>query len=772
VKNIFAASSYFLLSLALSFFVFYYLRSPYVPMIMLLPVFIVSSLFGSRYGYVSAFVSAVSIYFFFCEPVNSFVLKDNGSFIRIITYLILAAASITFIAKKKVVDDAIAQSEQHFRELADAAPVLIWMAGTDKLCYYFNNAWLDFTGRTMEEEAGDGWAQGVHPDDLQKCITTYVSSFDARESFSMEYRLRHKDGSYRWLLDTGAPRFDEDDEFLGYIGSCTDITQIKEFASRIELEQEAKLKTEELLRLATDSEDEMQAINEELEATNEELLTSFAAIEAERDKVQMIVDELPNIVIIKDKDLRYTFINKALCTFLNKTKSQLLGKTVFDFLSKEDAEEIWKNEKEILEKNEPIVIEETIVDANGVTKTMISIKKPIITEDGETGLFIVIIDISERKAMETELKNSEDKFRTIFESSYDAIMLLNETGFIDCNQRALELFCIDDKPEFISLNPADISSPLQADGEDAKSAAAKQIEIAIQKGSSHFEWVSMRKNGDIFPTDVLLSSFNYQGKTIIQCTVRDLTNIKEAQARIDEQERTIFAQSRFAAMGEMIGMIAHQWRQPITAIGMGANNMIMDIELNESDMQIFKKHLEQINMQVQFLSNTIDDFRNFFKPNREMTETSVGKIIDGSLKIIGKSLENNNIKVEKKVEFNPPIEAYESELVQVLLAIMGNAKDALLDRCAESPTITVTSLQNPEFIDFVELHICDNGGGIPSEILEKIFEPYFTTKSAKNGTGLGLYIAKTIIEKHQGGSIGVRNEELGACFWIRMPIKS
>jgi PAS domain S-box-containing protein len=771
MRNIFIASLYFLLSLALSFFVFHYLRSPYVPMIMLLPVFIITSLFGSRYGYASAFVSAISIYFFFCEPVNSFIPKDSSSFVRITTYLILAAASIVFIAKKRAVDDAIAQSERHFRELADAAPVLIWMSGTDKLCYYFNNTWLEFTGRTMEEEAGDGWAQGVHPDDLQKCITIYVSSFDARKSFSMEYRLRHKDGSYRWLLDTGTPRFDEDGQFLGYIGSCTDITQIKEFAKRIELEQEAKQKTEELLRLATDSEDEMQALNEELEATNEELSAGFAAIEAERDKVQMIVDELPSIIIIKDKDLRYSFMNKALCTFLNKTESQLLGKTVFDFLSKEEAEKIWENEKKILENNETLVVEETIVDAQGKTRTLLSAKKQISTEDGETGLLIVITDISERKAMESELKNSEDKFRTIFESSYDAIMLLDETGFIDCNQRTLDLFGIADKSEFISLHPAAISSPIQADGEDAKSAAAKQIEIAIQKGSNHFDWSSMRKNGDIFPTDVLLSSLSYQGKTIIQCTVRDLTNIKAAQARIDEQERTIFAQSRFAAMGEMIGMIAHQWRQPITAIGMGANNMIMDIELGESDMQIFKKHLEQINNQVQFLSTTIDDFRNFFKPNRDMTETSVGNIVDGSLKIIGKSLENNNVKVEKKIEFNPPIEAYESELIQVFLAIIGNAKDALLEHSVESPTITIISLQNPEFMDFVELHICDNGGGVPSEILEKIFEPYFTTKSAKNGTGLGLYIAKTIIEKHQGGNIGVRNEEQGACFWIRMPIK-
>src|ERR1700761_5194815 len=128
------------------------------------------------------------------------------------------------IIEHRLVEESMRESETRFRTMLDAAPVMIWMSDTDRLCTFFNKRWLDFTGRTLEQEMGNGWSEGVHPDDFERCLNVYVSSFDARKDFTMEYRLRRRDGVYRWILDTGVPQEDVDGTFLGYVGSCVDIS--------------------------------------------------------------------------------------------------------------------------------------------------------------------------------------------------------------------------------------------------------------------------------------------------------------------------------------------------------------------------------------------------------------------------------------------------------------------------------------------------------------------------------------------------------------------
>jgi PAS domain S-box-containing protein len=150
------------------------------------------------------------------------------------------------VTKRKIAEEALRESEVRFRVVADAAPVLIWMSGVDKLCTFFNKPWLEFTGRSLEQEMGNGWAEGVHPDDLQRCLKIYTEAFDARKAFVMQYRLRRNDGEYRWISDNGVPRYDAQGNFGGYIGSCLDVTELinkeqalREFEERVVLAAEA-----------------------------------------------------------------------------------------------------------------------------------------------------------------------------------------------------------------------------------------------------------------------------------------------------------------------------------------------------------------------------------------------------------------------------------------------------------------------------------------------------------------------------------------------------
>jgi PAS domain S-box-containing protein len=139
----------------------------------------------------------------------------------------------TDITDRKRVEQALRESEQRFRLITDVSPIMVWMSGIDKLCHYFNKGWLDFVGRTLEQESGNGWAENVHPDDFDRCLQTYVANFDARRLFEMEYRLRHHTGEYRWIYDRGVPRYAPDGRFEGYVGGCLDIHAQKAVAEKV-----------------------------------------------------------------------------------------------------------------------------------------------------------------------------------------------------------------------------------------------------------------------------------------------------------------------------------------------------------------------------------------------------------------------------------------------------------------------------------------------------------------------------------------------------------
>lgn len=250
------------------------------------------------------------------------------------------------------------------------------------------------------------------------------------------------------------------------------------------------------------------------------------------------------------------------------------------------------------------------------------------------------------------------------------------------------------------------------------------------------------------------------GRKVAITTALDVTELHE-------KEEQMITQSRQAAMGDMIAMIAHQWRQPITVIAMAVNNIKLDIELDEVvTTEKIEGMIETVTEQTQHLSKTIDDFRDFFKPNKEKAEFSVYSVVESALKIIGKSLENNNITVTSSDKSTRTVKTYPNELLQVLLNLISNAKDAHKNDNRDDAFIHI-EITNDE--EEVCLSICDNAGGIPQEALTRIGQPYFTTKK-ENGTGLGLYMSQTIIQKHMHGKLTWANKGEGACFNIILPI--
>ncbi|MDP2851861.1 MAG: ATP-binding protein, partial [Gallionella sp.] len=240
--------------------------------------------------------------------------------------------------------------------------------------------------------------------------------------------------------------------------------------------------------------------------------------------------------------------------------------------------------------------------------------------------------------------------------------------------------------------------------------------------------------------------------------------VAEEAAKSREKDHLLIQQSRLAAMGEMIGNIAHQWRQPINALGLLLANVKDSYDFGELTSEELARQVKTGNHLVQQMSTTIDDFRNFFRPDKEKAPFSLLASLAEVREILGSSLASHNIALEEDVPRDITVTGYANEYAQMLLNLVNNAKEAILAKNLAGRI----RVEIREEGGMAVVRVSDNGGGIPEEVLPKIFDPYFTTKA--KGTGIGLYMAKAIVENNMGGRIEVRNSGAGAQFTVAVPL--
>ncbi|AXH09338.1 histidine kinase [Malaciobacter halophilus] len=280
----------------------------------------------------------------------------------------------------------------------------------------------------------------------------------------------------------------------------------------------------------------------------------------------------------------------------------------------------------------------------------------------------------------------------------------------------------------------------------------------------------------VFISNRINQAFNEYRKSVIkkEQELQDLNKnlelkVEKAISDVKKKDRAMLHQSRLARMGAMLSMIAHQWRQPLSEL----SGVLMELEtankFKKVDEKMIQDSVNESNKLIEFMSNTIEDFRNFFKPDKKKVYFYLDDACNEALTLVDASIKNFNINLVKKVKCNSIIYGYEREFAQVMLNLISNAKDILVQRDIKNPNIYIE-------VDAIGsnaiVKVLDNAGGVEDEYIDLIFEPYFTTKSSSKGTGLGLYMAKMIVEKNMEGEISVENTNKGALFLVTLPFKS
>ena len=548
-----------------------------------------------------------------------------------------------------------------YRLLVEHSPVLIWRADVNKKCDYFNKVWLDFTGRTLEQELGDGWAEGVHPEDLDRCFKIYVTNFDARLPFEMEYRLKRYDGAWRWIFDRGVPYTDDNGDFLGYIGSCVDVTDRRE-AEQQKLEMAAE---HAAFVAVTESEKALRQSE-----ARERFLAHVSQVMSAHLDYQAALSELVDLTVPTLADL---------CFFDNASDDGSLGRRA------------WKH-----------------VDAD---------REKWLAEKVASGVIQSSSSESARR-----LRHGEAEFVPNVDE-----MWIKATATSPAHEEFLR------ELQLRSL-----------------------MRIPIRDGEGLLGVLSLARINDDRPyTDADLNlAISIGGR--LTATLRNARLYSELQQAVRMRD-------------EVTSIVSHDLRNPVHTVRM-ASSMLLDIG-DRMDSEAGRKNLTVIQRSALNMSRLLDDLLDVAKSEAgsfsiEATATDVGSIMSTTVEQFRLQAVERGIELSAAIpESLPPAHADGARVAQVLSNLTGNALKFTSQGGEVRLSATVAG-------DEIIIAVADTGIGIAAENVAHVFDRFWQAKRASRASaGLGLAIAKSIVEAH-GGRIWVESTEgRGTTFQFTLPVE-
>lgn len=610
------------------------------------------------------------------------------------------------------------RSEEQFRLAIEASQDGLWDWNLVEETVYFSPQWKSMLGYKDTELKNElsTWESLVHPDDIAYAYAAIEKSLkDPAHHYTNIHRLRHKEGHYIWNFDHGQVIYNEAGEPIRMIGFHTDISRTKELEEKLEVLKTA-IENAPMSFVITDAKGKIEYVNPWFLK-----LTGYTLEEA--------LGENPRI-------LKSGFTSQDEYQELwDDISHQILWHGTFKNLKK-NGDEYWENATIIPVKNNSNEIVHYLGIKQEITESQ-HLREMLMKKETKIHYLGAIVEEAT-----TEIY--------IFDAETLQFLYANKSALANIGYTREELYHLTP----IDIKPIDINE------------FHLYIEHVIADGFCTLRTSHIRKDGTSYPVSIIIQSTFYADHQSYVAMITDMSDQENMTQELQNTQELMIAQSRHAAMGEMIGMIAHQWRQPLSIVSMIVNNILIDIEIDGLSEEQCKSSGEDILEQMNYLSKTIDVFRDFFRPSNEKERADLVSILQEAESMVDASLKNNAIALEVINSLNGHVEISSRELLQVIINILKNAKEALVTNQIQDAIIRIELSIEGEWI---YVNIYNNGPAIPIDVLPRIFEPYFSTKDEKTGTGLGLYMSKIVVEKHLAGMLSASNTANGVCFTIKIP---
>jgi PAS domain S-box-containing protein len=538
-----------------------------------------------------------------------------------------------------------------------------------------------------------------------------------------------------------------------------------------------------------------------------------------RDFLEKIIDTVADPIFVKDSEHRLLLVNAAECELAGRSREELIGRTDYDFFPKEEVDVFWENDEIVFNSGEENVNEEEITNAQG-DKRIIVTKKSLYSDKSGAGYIVgVIRDITDLKKAEAEVRKLNAELEKRVNERTSQLVAANGQLKREISERKrmveelqLTQFCVDKASIGIfriseeggirfandlaclslAYTPEELCSMSIFDIDPTFSPQRFQEHRRTLRadGSRTFETIHRRKDGSTFPVEITVNYLKYLDKGFTVSFARDITERKVAEeelrqkklqleelnhtlrqrvkkevAKNREKDIILIQQNRQAALGETLEHIVHQWKQPLNTIGLLTQYLKSCYANGKLTDDLVRETVDKTMELLDHMSQTAEVFRDYYKPDKVKRVFGIKETVAEALSFIEPEFRHRNITVEIDADQGLAGHGYPKEFAQVLLIILSNARDAFRERGTEKPRLAIKAFTEGKR---AVVEVTDNAGGIPERAIGKLFDLYFTTKEAAGGTGIGLYMAKSIIEKHMKGSLSATNVNGGARFRIEV----